>query len=203
MPAKKRPVRAVAASKHSLTPPDKAAMERAVADFLRAAGHDPTKSDELARTPARVAAAWNESFLDGYTRDAAGILGDQFPEAGGEPVVLRDIQFHSMCPHHLLPFTGVAHIAFVPIGKSVGFSRIVQLLDCFAHRLTLQETIGREICKSLVDVLGARAAACALETTQACVTLRGVRRTGTRIRTEATAGNLRLRAALAASIRIP
>lgn len=178
-------------------------MAVAIDAFLRACGHEPETNADLTRTAARVAEAWCEAFLDGYAKEPAEILGDRFAEAGGAPVVLRDISFHSMCPHHLLPFSGTAHVAFVPVGETVGFSRVVQLVDCFAHRLTLQERIGREVVTALCELLGARAAACALETTQACVTLRGVRRAGTRIRTEAQAGEPRLAAELAALLRGP
>ena len=178
-------------------------MAAAVEAFLRAAGHDPEKNRDLERTPARVSQAWCEALLDGYGQNPLEILGDRFEGADGTTVVLRDISFHSMCPHHLLPYFGTAHVAFVPVKKTVGFSRIIQLVDCFAHRLTLQERIGRRVAAAVCEILGARAAACALEATQTCVTLRGVCRPGTRIRTEAQAGEPRMAAELASLLRGP
>jgi GTP cyclohydrolase I len=162
-------------------------MAEATRAFLRAAGLDPDH-EEVAQTPERVASAWCESFLDGYAHDPREILSETLQSDGAGPVLIRDISFHSICPHHLLPFAGVAHVAYVPGEKVVGFSRLVRLLDCYAHRLTLQERIAREVADSLVEHLGAHAAACALDAEQGCVTLRGVRRPGSRVWTEAVAG---------------
>jgi GTP cyclohydrolase I len=179
-------------------------MARATREFLAAAGVDLSRP-EFAQTAERVARTWCESFLDGYAQSPARILADAFPSDGAGPVVMRDIAFHGQCPHHLLPFSGVAHVAYVPGRRAVGFSQLVRLVDCFAHRLTLQERIAREVAGALVEHLGARAAACALEAEQTCVTLRGVRRPRSRAWTEAVAGERRweerLRALLLASPR--
>jgi GTP cyclohydrolase I len=167
--------------------PDPRGLAEATRAFLLAAGLDPDH-EEVAQTPERVARAWCESFLDGYAQDPREILSETLRSDGAGPVLIRDISFHSICPHHLLPFAGVAHVAYVPAEKVVGFSRLVRLVDCFAHRLTLQERIAHEVAESLVVYLGAHAAACALEAEQGCVTLRGVRRPGSRVWTEAVAG---------------
>jgi GTP cyclohydrolase I len=163
-------------------------MAKATRDFLEAAGMDPGAPD-LADTPDRVAATWRESFLDGYAQDPARILSATFPDPGGHPVVLGDLAFHSLCPHHLLPFSGAAFVGYVPRDRAVGFSQVVRLIDCFAHRLTLQEHIAREVADALVAYLGAHAAVCRLHAEQTCVTLRGVRRVGTTVWTEASAGD--------------
>jgi GTP cyclohydrolase I len=176
-------------------------MAAATRAFLQAAGLDPASPD-LADTAMRVAHTWKENFLDGYAQTAAEVLAGTFADEGGSPVLVRDIAFHSLCPHHLLPYRGRAHVAYLPAGRAVGFSQVVRLVDCFAHRLTLQEKISREIARSLVKHLGARAAMCALEAEQACVALRGVRRSGTIVWTEASAGEKRACERLSALVRM-
>ena len=173
--------------------PDRAAMERAVADFLRAAGLDP--SDPLLRgTPQRVARAWAEEFLDGYRSAPQHILADQYPlprGSSGELVVLTDLRFHSTCPHHLLPYEGTAHIAYVPASHIVGFGRISALLDCFAHRLIMQEELARQVASSLAGLLESPGTACIIEGRQACLRLRGHRQRLARTHSEAYEGRLR------------
>lgn len=165
-------------------------MKQAVHDFLVAAGHDPT-SEPLAQTPALVAKAWAEDFLDGYQADPRTILADRFPAAegaAGELVVVSGVEFQSVCPHHLLPYGGVAHLAYVPARYVVGFGQLVRLLECFGHRLVLQEDLARQVANALVDELGARAAGVVLDASQSCLTLRGERRAGARVFAEAYAG---------------
>ena len=171
-------------------------MAAAITEFLAAAGHDPTLAPELRRTPDRVAEAFCESFLDGYAQDPRELLSERSPAPDRGPIVVRDVAFHALCPHHLLPMTGRAHIGYVPRGDVVGFSRLVKLVDCFAHRLVLQESIAKNVADALVDVLGAKAAFCALDADQGCMTLRGVRRVGSRVWVESIAGDAKLGARL-------
>lgn len=173
--------------------PDRIAMARAVEDFLRAAGL-PLKDPNLQDTPARVAEAWATEFLDGYGRTAQEALGETFPApagSSGELVVVTGLRFQSMCPHHLLPFEGRAHVAYVPARRVVGFGRLSALVDCFAHRLILQEDLAREVARSLAQVLGSPATACILEAEQACLRIRGDRQRDALTHAEAYEGALR------------
>ncbi len=173
--------------------PDTSAMARAVADFLRAAGLN-LQDVHLADTPTRVAEAWTAEFLDGYSRTPEQALGETFPAppgSSGELVVVTDLRFHSMCPHHLLPLTGRAHVAYVPGKRVVGFGRLSSLVDCFAHRLILQEDMAREVARSLAQVLGSPATACIIEAEQACLRLRGDKQRDAVTHAEAYEGTLR------------
>jgi GTP cyclohydrolase IA len=168
-------------------------MERAVADFLSAAGLDLTEA-ELAETPARVAAAWATGFLDGYARTPKEALADTYPApkgSRGELVVVTGLRFHSMCPHHLLPVEGRATLAYVPGRRVVGFGRLGALLDTLAHRLILQETLAREVAAALARELGSPATACVLEARQACLRIRGEEQSDAVTHAEAYTGALR------------
>ena len=174
--------------------PDRIAMERAVGDFLEAAGLDASSDPNLQDTPRRVASAWLNGFLDGYRTTPEEALGERHPIPDGqegELVVVTNLRFHSMCPHHLLPYQGRAHLAYVPSGGVVGFGRLAGLLDCFAHRLILQETLAREVAQALARVLGSPAAACILEAEQACLRLRGGHQRDAVTHAEAYEGRLR------------
>ena len=144
----------------------------------------------LRETPERVAQAWLHDLLDGYRRDPAAILADAMPAAGDDLVAVTGIDFHSVCPHHLLPSRGVAHVAYVPGEKVVGFGQIARLVDCFAHRLVLEEDLARGVAESLVSLLGARGAACVLDAEQACLTMRGERRRDARTHVQCFLGAL-------------
>jgi GTP cyclohydrolase IA len=178
--------------------PDRAAMATAVRDFLRAAGL-PLENPHLRETPERVAEAWVTEFLDGYALTPEEALGETFPappDSSGELVVVTDLRFHSMCPHHLLPFAGRAHVAYMPAKRVVGFGRLSALVDCFAHRLILQEELAREVASSLARVLGSPATACIIEAEQACLRLRGDKQRDARTHAEAYEGRLRKDGAL-------
>jgi GTP cyclohydrolase I len=168
-------------------------MARAIRDFLDAAGID-MNHPQLVGTPERVAKAWSEELLDGYGSDPMDILKESFDagetcaEPASEVVLAKDIPFHGLCPHHLLPFQGVAHIGYLPNQKLAPFSGLARIVDCFAHRLEVQETITRQVAEALVDHLGAKGAAVVLESEQTCMTVRGVKRRGTRIITTHFAG---------------
>jgi GTP cyclohydrolase I len=169
-------------------------MERAVADFLAAARLDVASDPNLAATPRRVAEAWLEDFLDGYRMTAEQALGEAYPlpeGSAGELVVVTDLRFHSMCPHHLLPYQGRAHLAYVPAEAVVGFGRLAALLDCFAHRLILQEELARQVASSLARVLRSPAAACVIEAEQACLRIRGGTQCDAVTHAEAYEGRLR------------
>jgi GTP cyclohydrolase I len=173
-------------------------MASAVRDFLRAAGL-PLTDANLVGTPERVAEAWVSEFLDGYACTPEEALGESFPapeNSSGELVVVTDLRFHSMCPHHLLPYEGRAHVAYVPGKQVVGFGRLSALVDCFAHRLILQEDLARQVAGSLARVLGSPAAACIIDAKQACLRLRGDKQRDAVTHAEAYEGRLRKDGAL-------
>jgi GTP cyclohydrolase I len=147
-------------------------------------------SADLAATPERVADAWLGDLVDGYQLDPAAVLQETMPAGGKGLVAVTGIDFHSMCPHHLLPSRGVAHVGYVPGGKVVGFGQLARLVDCFAHRLVLEEDLARHVCEALVRHLGARGAACVLDAEQACLTVRGERRRGARAHAQCFTGVL-------------
>ncbi|HWV37821.1 MAG TPA: GTP cyclohydrolase I [Vulgatibacter sp.] len=178
--------------------PDQAKMAEGIRLFLQGCGVD-LSNPNVRDTPARVAKAWAEEFLDGYDRDPHEVLGDFYEErmpAADEMVVVTSIDFQSMCPHHLLPYRGVAHVAYLPAGKVVGFSRLARLVDAFAHRLILQETLAREVAEAIRRELGSAGAAVVLEAEQTCMTTRGERRSQARAFTEAFCGDFAERADL-------
>ena len=173
--------------------PDPEAMRRAVREFLAASGLDPSHPD-LRDTPARVAEAWVEHFLDGYGKDPAQVLADRLPApegSRGEVVVVTGLRFHSMCPHHLLPTEGTAHLAYVPGKWVIGFGRLAALLDTWAHRLILQEELARGVARSLQEHLGAAGSACIVEAHQACLRVRGEEQRDAVTHAEAYEGVLR------------
>ena len=151
-------------------------MEKAIEDFLDAAGFDRHSEEHLKSSGQRVAEAWIDDLLEGQGEDPAAALGDAFPESSTDAVLVSDIEFFSSCPHHLMPYKGRAHIAYIPNGQAVGFSGIIRMLDVLAHRLTLQEWLTRDVVDCLMECLEPAGAACIIEATPMCVYARGVRR---------------------------
>ncbi len=173
-------------------------MRRAVKDFLAAAGLD-RADPNLAQTPARVTEAWADEFLDGYAKSPAEILGERFEVSKAsqrELVVVTGLHFRSMCPHHLLPYTGRATVAYLPGKSVVGFGRLAALVDLFAHRLILQEELARQVAVALKVHLGSPATACVLEAEQMCLRLRGGHQREAVTHAEAYEGKLRRDSAL-------
>jgi GTP cyclohydrolase I len=156
---------------------DKAAIEAAVKVILRAVGEDPTR-DGLLDTPARVARMYEEMF-SGLRLDPARHLETTFPESYDEVVLVRDIPFTSMCEHHLLPFTGVAHVAYLPNGKVVGLSKLARVVEEVSRRPQVQERMTQTVADMLEEKLGTKGAAVVIESEHSCMALRGVRKTGT------------------------
>jgi GTP cyclohydrolase I len=139
-------------------------------------------------TPRRVAEAFRDDLLDGYGEDPGAILAAAMPAEGDDLVAVTGIDFHAVCPHHLLPYRGTACVAYVPGGRVVGFGVLARLVDCFAHRLVIQEVLARQVAEALVQHLGARGAACILDAEQMCLTVRGERRREARAHSHAFAG---------------
>jgi GTP cyclohydrolase I len=175
-------------------------MAAAVRDLLAASGLAVDYGD-LRGTPDRVARIWAEEFLSGYALDPAAILGDPvLHEPDPEAVVITGLRFHSLCPHHLLPYRGVAAVAYLPRRRLYGFNRVARLVDCFTRRLTLQERATCQIAQALVEHGGARGAACVLRAEQLCLALPGERHDASAVVTTSFVGALRGRTALEARL---
>ena len=160
---------------------------RAIEDFLVAIGardDDP----ELKGTGARVADAFANDLLSGYDLDAKTILSDRAGSKAKGLVVITSVATTTVCPHHLLPATGVTHVGYWPGEGVVGLGAIARLVDCFSRRLALQEDIGQHIADALVTHLGARGAGAIVDLAPACMTARGERRHGSRALTTAFGG---------------
>lgn len=166
---------------------DPAAFERAVADLMRACGIA-AEGVHTGSTPRRVRELWERRLLGGYALDPAEVLGPGFDDAREDMVVVRGIAIHGVCPHHLVPFRGIAHVAYVPGGRLHGFGRIARMVDAIGHRLTYQEWMTRDIAEALVQHGRARGAACVIEAEQLCLLLGEDRRGDERVYTQAFAG---------------
>jgi GTP cyclohydrolase I len=173
-----------------MSKPDRQAAARAIEDFLRAIGRDPEREPDLAGTGARVADAYIDELCDGYGVDVASLLAANVIAGATEIVTVGDVAVTTMCPHHLLPGEGRATVAFAPSGSLVGIGTIVKLVDAFAHRLTLQETIGEEVAAALVTHVKARWAGCRLTMSHACLCARGERRHGALVESVALRGSV-------------
>ena len=165
---------------------DLAAIEKAVREILTAVGEDPDR-EGLLDTPARVARMYGELF-SGLPQDPSRHLDVHFTEQYDEMVILRDISFHSMCEHHLLPFIGQAHVAYLPRGKVVGVSKLARVVEEIARRPQVQERLTSQIADILVDKLDARGVGVILEAEHTCMTIRGIRKPGSRMVTSAMRG---------------
>jgi GTP cyclohydrolase I len=168
---------------------DKPRIERAVREILAAVGEDPNR-EGLRETPARVARMYAELFA-GLHDDPRVHLKKFFTEKYDEMVLVRDISFNSMCEHHLLPFTGVAHIGYVPSGKVVGLSKLARVVESVSRRPQVQERMTEEIANLLIDELNVKGVAVVIEATHSCMTIRGVRKPGSVCVTSAMKGIFR------------
>lgn len=171
---------------------DRPRIEAAVAEILAAIGDDPARPG-LVDTPRRVADAYEE-FFSGLDVDVSALMGTSVvpAESGelGELVIVRDIEFRSVCEHHLLPFVGVAHVAYVPGSQIVGLGRIPGLVDALASRPLLQERLGEDIARALDDAVAPAGVLVVLDAVHGCVTTRGARQTHSSTVTVASRGTL-------------
>jgi len=140
--------------------------------ILKEIGEDP-KREGLLDTPRRVVASWNELY-SGYGKDPKELL-TTFDSAGCDQIVLlKNIELYSMCEHHMLPFFGIAHVAYIPDKRVIGISKLARLVDIFARRLQIQERIGEQVTGFLMEELKPKGAACIIEATHMCMRMRGV-----------------------------
>ncbi len=169
---------------------DEKAAAAAIDAFLRAIGRNPDEDPELRGTGDRVAAAFVHELCRGYAVDVKALLAENtFPGTASGPVVLRDIAVTTTCPHHLMLSTGVATVAYEPAGKIVGVGALARLVDAFANRLILQESIGEAVVGALNEHVAPRWAACRLVMSHGCMIARGERRHGARLETFAVRGD--------------
>jgi GTP cyclohydrolase I len=166
---------------------DPIAFERAVADLLSACGIAPDAA-HMGKTTQRVRDLWQKRLLGGYDLDPATALGDGFDDHRRDMVIVRGIVVHGVCPHHLVPFRGLAHVAYLPGGRLHGFGRIARLVDAIGHRFTYQEWMTRDIAEALMQHGKARGAACVIEAEQLCLLLGEDRRGDERVITQSFTG---------------
>ena len=165
-------------------------IKTAIRSILESVGEDPAR-DGLKNTPARVARMYEE-ILQGYHTDPETLInGALFEVAYDEMVVVKDIEYYSLCEHHMLPFYGVAHVAYIPRGKVLGLSKIPRVVDMFARRLQVQERMTRQIADFLNDVLHPRGVAVVVEGAHLCSMMRGVRKANARMVTSAVLGGFK------------
>lgn len=174
-----------------MQPIDHGRIEAAVREILFAIGEDPDR-DGLRGTPARVARSYEEIFA-GLRQDPAALLATTFDLDHQEMVLVKDIEVWSVCEHHLLPFTGVAHVAYIPSrqGRITGLSKLARLVDVFARRPQIQERLTSQIVDALVEHLRPQGALVVLECEHQCMTMRGVAKAGSKTVTSAVRGSLR------------
>jgi GTP cyclohydrolase I len=164
-------------------------IEQAVREILLAVGEDPDR-EGLRDTPGRVARMYAEMFA-GLRADPREPLRKTFSQKYEEMVVVKDIDFHSMCEHHLLPFSGKAHIAYLPNGKIVGLSKLARVVEAVSRRPQVQERMTEELADLIEDELDARGVAVILEASHSCMTIRGVRKASSICTTSAMRGGFR------------
>lgn len=168
--------------------PDRNAVESAIASLLAALGHPVGSDPQLTDTPRLAASALVDEMLDGYNVDVPELISAG--SIAGEPglVVLTDVRYASVCPHHLMPSSGIAHVGYMSSGRVLGIGAIVRVLNAFAHRLVLQEDLGVQVARSLVDHLGARGAGVVLAARHMCLAARGERQGEAAVVTQSWAG---------------
>ncbi|MCX6402778.1 MAG: GTP cyclohydrolase I FolE [Actinobacteria bacterium] len=170
---------------------DQERIANAVREILLAIGEDP-KRDGLTKTPERVAKAYAE-LVAGMRQDPVEVLSTTFDLGHEELVIVRDIRFNSLCEHHMLPFFGNAHIAYIPdeSGRITGLSKLARLVDMYARRLQVQERFTTQIADALVEVMHASGVLVVVDAEHLCMSMRGANQPGSRTLTSAVRGQLR------------
>lgn len=162
-------------------------FENSIKNILTIIGED-TSREGLLKTPERVYKAY-KFLTSGYEQDPKEILGDAlFESSNNEMVLVRDIEFYSLCEHHMLPIIGRVHVAYIPNGKVVGLSKIPRMVDVFARRLQIQEQMTEQIAKALEDVINPKGVGVVVEARHMCVEMRGVQKINSTTTTSALRG---------------
>jgi len=173
-------------------PIDPKKIEDAARQILIGIGEDPER-EGLLKTPQRVAKAYAE-IMDGYSKNPEKLInGAFFGVDYDQMVVVNDIEFYSMCEHHMLPFFGHAHVAYLPNGKVIGLSKIPRIVDMFAHRLQVQERMTQQIAELINDQIHPQGVAVVVEAQHMCMTMRGVKKQEATMTTSAMLGVFRTR----------
>jgi GTP cyclohydrolase I len=180
-------------NRNGLTAFDSEAIEGAVVQLLRAVGEDPER-EGLVGTPRRIAEMYQE-ILQGMHQDPREVLAVGFEENHQEMVIVRDIPFHSLCEHHMLPFHGTFHVGYIPRGRVVGISKLARVVDIYSRRLQLQERLTSQIADVLMEELKPEGVAVVGMGEHLCMTMRGVRKPGSKVVTSANRGLFRDREA--------
>jgi GTP cyclohydrolase I len=175
----------------ALPRPSREVAEAAVRTLIAYVGDDPQR-EGLLETPKRVVKAYDEVF-GGYRERPLDVLGRTFTEIGAyqDPVLIRDIAFHSHCEHHMMPFFGKAHIAYVPVGEVVGLSKLARLVEVYARRLQTQEHLTAQIAQAIEEILKPRGTAVMLEAEHMCMSVRGIQKPGAATITTQFTGSFR------------
>jgi len=165
-------------------------LEKITRNLIETIGEDPSR-EGLLKTPKRVAKSW-EYFSEGYRADLNNIINEAvFHEDCSEMVVVRDIEFFSMCEHHMIPFFGRAHVGYLPNGKVIGLSKIPRIVDMFSRRLQLQERLTSQVANTLEEVLTPIGVAVVMEGRHLCMQMRGVEKQNSYASTSAMLGQFR------------
>jgi len=172
---------------------DRARLRKAVREIIQAVGEDPDR-EGLIETPRRVAEMYAEVF-SGLREDPADVLRVGFEEGHQELVLVKDIPFYSMCEHHFLPFHGVAHIGYIPNGRVVGLSKLARALEILARRPQLQERLTSQLADVIMATLEPAGVAVVITAEHLCLSMRGVRKPGSKTATSAMRGVFRREAA--------
>ena len=165
-------------------------IESIILDLLKEIGEEPER-EGLQKTPHRVAKSWT-TFAKGYNQTPEEVVGDAvFNERCDEIVAVKDIDFFSLCEHHLLPFKGVAHVGYLPDEKIIGLSKIPRIVDIYARRLQVQERLTQQVADALQDVLSPKGVAVVIEAEHLCMQMRGVEKKSSFMITSAVRGAFR------------
>ncbi len=165
-------------------------IEKLTRDLLKEIGENMDR-EGLLKTPKRVARSW-EFFSRGYSQNIEDIInGAVFSENANDMVIVRDIEFFSLCEHHLLPFFGKAHVGYIPNGKVIGLSKIPRIIDMYARRLQVQERLTHQIADAIKDVLDPKGVAVVMEGRHMCMQMRGVEKQNSFASTSAMAGQFK------------
>jgi len=165
-------------------------VEDAFAKIIEACGED-LQRPGLVDTPARAAKAL-QFLTQGYSQSVADVVNDAlFPSDSSEMVIVQDIEMYSLCEHHLLPFIGKCHVAYIPTGKVLGLSKVARIVDIFARRLQIQEQLTTQIAETVMDVTGAEGVGVIIEAQHMCMMMRGVQKQNSLMKTSAMLGSFR------------
>ncbi|MBP5426374.1 MAG: GTP cyclohydrolase I FolE [Clostridiales bacterium] len=169
---------------------DKDRVKKAVREILIAIGEDPDR-EGIRETPDRVARMYEEIF-SGIDKNAKTLAKIFYEEGADEPVVVKDIPIHSMCEHHILPFVGHAHVAYIPRdGKILGLSKIARMVECISNKLQLQERLTKEVLDVIQDTINPLGVLVLIEAEHMCMTMRGIKKVGSKTVTIKTTGILK------------